>query len=155
MQFSREMTGLAVIHAASGNELGKVREWLLDEQGEVVIALLTEGGGWLPQRRVFPFRDILRIGHDAVMVANEGQHANGDPPDLDGVATRRVLGKRMISPEGNELGMVDDILFEEETGRVTGWRLSSGIIDDILQGRPLLQEPLQLIIGEDTMIIRE
>ncbi|HHX73508.1 MAG TPA: hypothetical protein GX699_01225 [Firmicutes bacterium] len=153
MKFSREMTGFAVIHLPSGREVGKVREWLLDEHCETVVALLVEGGGWLPQRRLIPFAEIAKIGTDAVLVDGTGLHLTGDPPLVGGRATCRALGKRMLSAGGEELGIVEDFLFEEETGRVTGWRLSSGLIDDLLQGRPVLEDPLQMIVGEDTLIV--
>lgn len=155
MRFSRELSGLAVIHHTSGRELGKVREWLLDEHGETVVALVVEGGGWLPQRRIYPYQDIVSVGKDVVLVNSEGLLAQGDPPQLESQATFRVLGKRMVSGNGNELGIVEDVLFEEETGHVTGWRLSAGLIDDLLQGRAVLEESLQLHIGEDALIIRD
>ncbi|HZK24672.1 MAG TPA: PRC-barrel domain-containing protein [Oscillospiraceae bacterium] len=155
MRFSRELSGLAVIHYTSGRELGKVKEWLLDEYGETVVALVIEGSGWLPQRRIYPYQDIFSIGNDVVLVSTEGLLAAGDPPQLESQATFRVLGKRMVSGDGNELGIVEDVLFEEESGHVTGWRLSAGLIDDLLQGRPVLEESLQLHIGEDALIIRD
>lgn len=153
MKFSREMIGFAVIHAPSGREVGKVREWLLDERCETVAGLLVEGGGWLPQRRVIPFAEIVKIGSDAVLVAGTGLYPTGDPPLVDGRLTCRALGKRMLSDGGDELGIVEDFLFEEETGRVAGWRLSSGLIDDLLQGRPVLEDPPQMIVGEDALIV--
>ena len=61
----------------------------------------------------------------------------------------------MLSADGTELGIVEDILFDEETGRVAGWRLSTGLIDDLLQGRPVLNEPLLLTMGEDALIISD
>lgn len=155
MRFSREMTGLPVIHAANGRELGKVREWLLDERGEKIVALLAEGGGWLPHRCVFLYRDLLKIGRDAIFVSREGLHAAGDPPELNGHATCRALGKRMLSGDGDELGVVEDVLFEEKTGQITGWRLSSGLIDDVLYGRPVIAPAPNLHIGEDVMILRD
>ncbi|HHU30192.1 MAG: PRC-barrel domain-containing protein [Bacillota bacterium] len=155
MKFSREITGIAVIDFLSGQELGKVKEWLLDKSGRFVIAFVADGGGWLPQSRLFSFGEIAGFGRDAIMVAGQGEQAAGDPPTLDGRETCRVLGKRMLSADGTELGIVEDILFDEETGRVAGWRLSTGLIDDLLQGRPVLNEPLLLTMGEDALIISD
>jgi uncharacterized protein YrrD len=135
--------------------LGKVREWLLDEHGTAAIAFVAEGSGWLPQRRMFFYRDILRLGPDAVLVNREGSHPVGEPPEANGKPTLNVLGRRVISDSGSELGVVEDVLLEEETGRVTGWRLSSGLIDDILEGRQVVEAPQLLSIGEDVVIIQE
>lgn len=153
MRFSREIIGVSVVHAASGRELGRVTEWLLDGDGEVIVAFVAEGGGWLPQKNIFAFRDILGMGNDAVIVAREGVPPQGEPPAVDGHPTNRVLGKRVLTASGDELGVVEDILFDEGTGKVTGWRLSSGLIDDILSGRPVMEQQPLLSIGEDALII--
>jgi uncharacterized protein YrrD len=153
VRFSREITGLPVIHAATGREVGKVSEWLLDEDGDAVSAFIAEGSGWLPQRRVFSFRDILELGRDAIFVRRDGSHAAGDPPEVEGHPTQRVLGKRVLSEKGDDLGVVEDVLFEEQTGRITGWRLSSGLIDDILHGRQVLESQARVNIGEDVVIL--
>jgi uncharacterized protein YrrD len=149
------MTELPVIHTASGRELGKVREWLLDEQGESVVAFVAEGSGWLPQRRIFAFHDILGIGPDAVLVGREGSYPAGDPPSWEGKPTTRVLGLRVLSQSGNELGVVEDILVDENTGRVTGWRLSSGLIDDILEGRQVVDALPLMSISDERLIIED
>lgn len=155
MRFSRDMTGLPVVHTASGRELGRVREWLLDGQGETVVAFVAEGGGWLPQRRLFAFRDILALGPDAVLVGREGSHPEGDPPLWEGEPTTRVLGLRVLSGSGSELGVVEDILIDEHTGRVSGWRLSTGLIDDILEGRQLVEPQPLVSISDERIIIQD
>lgn len=154
MRFSQETAGLPVIHAASGREVGKLKEWLLDEDGATVVAFITEGSGWLPHRRVFSYRDVLGMGPDAVLVSREGNHLEGDPPQIEGHPTRRFIGRRVLSDSGAELGLVEDILIEEETGRVAGWRLSSGLVDDILEGRQVMDPPAEMSFGEDVLIIR-
>jgi len=153
VKFSQETVGLPVVHLDSGRELGKVREWLVDEFGQVVLALVVEGGGWLPQKRIIPYHEIYSIGPDAIMVTHVGEYASGDPPALNGQATCRVIGMRLLAAHGEELGIVEDFLFEEASGRITGWRLTSGLIDDLLYGRIVLEEPLQLTMGEDALIV--
>lgn len=154
MRFSRELTGLPVIHAKTGRELGRVREWLLDRCGEKVAGFAAEGSGWLPGRKVFSFQDIASLGKDAVLVNRDGQPAT-EPPLLDGHATCRVLGKRVLDGRGSELGVVEDVLFDERTGHVSGWRLSSGLVEDILSGRPVVEAQALLTIGEDVVIVQD
>lgn len=153
VRFSSEITGLSVVHAANGRELGRVSEWLLDRDGEAIVAFVAEGGGWLPQKKIFAFRDILGLGNGAVIVAREGLAPHGEHPAVDGHPTNRVLGKRMLTKSGDELGVVEDILFDEGTGKIAGWRLSSGLIDDILSGRSVMEQQPLLSIGEDALII--
>ncbi|MDW7650701.1 MAG: PRC-barrel domain-containing protein [Bacillota bacterium] len=155
MRFSREITGMPVIHAATGREVGKVSEWFLDNDADTVIAFVAEGSGWLPQRRVFSFKDIIQIGKDAVFVSKEGSHVLGDPPEADGRPTQRVFGKRVLSGSGDDLGVVEDVLFAEDTGRITGWRLSAGLIDDILYGRQVVEPQVGIDFGEDVLILRD
>jgi uncharacterized protein YrrD len=154
MRFSRDVTGIPVIHAESGKELGRVREWLLDSKGESVLALVAESLGWLSQTRVFPFRQVVGIGDDAVLVTYD--EAN-PPPELDirEGDTHSVLGKRVLTTSGREVGVVEDVLFDEDSGMVTGWRLSSGLIEDLLSGRRVLESQIPLTMGEDVLIIHD
>lgn len=153
MRFSREILGTPVVHTKSGRELGKIREWLLDSRGEAFVGFVAEGSGWITQRRVFPYGDILRLGRDAVLVASDGHHPTGDPPLLDGDQTCRIVGKRVLSADGQELGVIEDVLFEESSGRIAGWRLSLGLIDDILYGREIHELPESVLIGDDVLIV--
>jgi uncharacterized protein YrrD len=154
LRFSRDMTGLPVIHTASGRELGRVREWLLDTAAQSVVAFTVEGSGWLPQRRIFSFTDVQGLGRDAVLVRREGAHPEGDPPLWAGKPTTRVLGLRVLSATGSELGVVDDILIDEDSGRVAGWRLSSGLIDDILEGRQVMESLPLASISDERLILK-
>ncbi|MBS4023194.1 MAG: PRC-barrel domain-containing protein [Dethiobacter sp.] len=154
MRFSRDVTGIPVIHAQSGKELGRVREWLLDGKGEYMLAFLVEGVGWLPQTKIIPFGQVVGLGDDAVIVHyDEAQLSQQDTVRREDTCS--VLGKRVLNSAGNEIGVVEDMLFDESSGRVAGWRLSSGLIEDLLSGRQVLELPTPLTMGEDVLIIRD
>ena len=148
MRFSRDISGIPIIDEATGRILGHVGEWLLDQHGEAVVAFTAESGGWLPQKKVISYINVVSLGDDAVLV--DGSLFEPDIKEITDACS--VLGKRVITAAGQELGLVDDILFDEDTGKVTGLRLTSGLIDDLLSGRPVLEK--QFTIGEGVLIVQ-
>jgi uncharacterized protein YrrD len=149
LRFSRDVTGIPVIDAASGRELGKVREWLLDEHGRTVLAFVAEGeGGWLARKKFFPFNQVVGLGDEVVVVESQGEAQK--PVDA-----RSILGKRVRSAAGHELGVVEDVLFDEETGSIRGFRLASGLIDDLLSGRRVMDIKARISMDEAVLVISE
>ncbi len=148
MRFSREITGIPVIEATSGRELGRVKEWLLDSRGRSIMALVAEGESWLARKKTYPYDQVVGLGDEAVIVEPEDK-------DTKTVDARSVLGKRLLNAAGIELGVVEDILFEEETGNIRGFRLSSGLIEDLLSGRRVMEINSQISLDEDVLVISE
>jgi uncharacterized protein YrrD len=54
MRFSRDVTGIPVIHAESGKELGRVREWLLDSKGDLYWHLWLKAWGGCHRQKLSP-----------------------------------------------------------------------------------------------------
>ncbi len=154
MRFSRDVTGIPVIQAGSGKELGRVSEWLLDKKGESITAFVAEGVGWLPQKKVFSFKQVAGMSDDAVLVIFDEKEAAADD-QISEEETRSVIGKRVLTESGEEVGVIEDLLFEEDTGRIAGWRLSSGLIEDLLSGRQVLEYEAPLIMDEEVLVIRD
>ena len=74
----------------------------------------TDGGDTLP------WSNIVGFGADAVTVSDADQigDASRQVDALSG-KDRALLGKRVLSTSGDELGKVDDVEFDPASGRVT------------------------------------
>lgn len=108
--------GRAVVDVTHARTLGTVSGFVVDP-GHARVAglrLRKPGGG----RSVLAWRDVWAIGPDAVM-ARAGAD-DGLPPDADlgGPAdqSQEMPGKRILTELGAELGSVEDVDFDPETG---------------------------------------
>lgn len=122
-----------------GHPAGRVGDLLFSSRGERVIGLLLQGGTWW-RRRLVPYEEVAAIGPAAVLLrrpvvlrTREGQrlrHLRRSPAVL--------VGLRVLSAGGHDLGVVDDVCFEPRDGVVAGYLVSQGVVADVAEGKVFL-----------------
>lgn len=111
----KRSAGRKVVSRSSAKELGAVRHLLVDAE-ERRIAAVVMGRG--KKAQLVEWAQLSGFGQDAVMVVDEG--ALRPPADdreraaADGKL--ELLGKRALSERGNELGEIEDVTFDADTG---------------------------------------
>ena len=116
MRFS-EAQGRKVVSTSSAETVGKVEQFVVDAPAAHVVGLTlkktTSSGDLLP------WSNIAAFGVDAVTVAGEAAIVVGDGR-LKELQDKRfqVLGKRVLSQAGVELGVVKDVDFDPDDGTV-------------------------------------
>lgn len=123
MRFSEAM-GHKVVDASRAATVGRVRSFLVDPSSRSVVALRlkkTDHGDLLR------WTDLTAFGVDAITVADSSALIEKDE-ELEPYAgkRRRLLKKRVLSTRGDELGVVRDVDFDPETGRLTTILLREG-----------------------------
>ena len=111
----RAAMGRKVVSRASAKGLGAVGHLLIDAQQRQITAVVIGRG---KKARLVEWTQLSGFGPDAVMVVDEGalrppaddRERNGVDGNLD------LLGKRALSERGNELGKIDDVTFDTDTG---------------------------------------
>jgi sporulation protein YlmC with PRC-barrel domain len=114
-----------VMSTESASTVAKVAGFIVDPTGPRVLALRlakTRGNG-----DTLHWEDLQGFGPDAVTVADEGAitAARGRAADLSGKQFE-LLGKRVLDDRGDEVGQVQDLEFDPETGTVTTVLTSHG-----------------------------
>jgi sporulation protein YlmC with PRC-barrel domain len=123
MLFS-DARGRKVVSSSTAATVGKVSRFVVDPATRAVVGVelkKTEHGDMLR------WSDITAFGADAVTVT--GPDKIGDGGDtvkaLSGKA-HRVLGKRLLTSTGDELGKVADVDFDPQSGVVVALLLDDG-----------------------------
>jgi sporulation protein YlmC with PRC-barrel domain len=116
MRFS-EARKHKVVSTATAETVGRVDELVVDPATRRVLALRlkkTASGDTLL------WSDLVAFGADAATVAGAEQITAATPAvqALEG-KDHHLLGKRLLTTGGDELGKVDDAEFDPETGVVT------------------------------------
>lgn len=152
----KELLGRKVIALSSGEEIKTVRDIVLDHQGNQVLALLVDTGNWFRPPLVVPFHQVSSLGHEAVMIDNHesvtaaGKHAN----IKEALATKiSLLGMSLLTTQGDLLGRISDVCFDEKTGQVEGYVATGGLFADISNGRTFIPVPKEIQIGYSTAIV--
>ncbi len=122
-----------------GRPAGRVGDLLFSGRGDHVIGLLLQGGAWW-RRRLVPYEEVAVIGTAAVLLRRPVVLSAGEGKRLRRLRRSpvAVIGRRVLSAEGHDLGVVDDVCFEVADGVVTGYLISRGVIADVARGKAFL-----------------
>ena len=127
---------------------------MLEDGEDGVVALLVSEGGLLGTSKVVPFAAV-RFGPYAVMIDTAASVIPATTTRECGrssTARAPSLGTRVVTEEGEELGRIGDLYFDETTGRITGYEVSGGKVGDLMRGTSYLPFDHIRTIGIDAVI---
>jgi uncharacterized protein YrrD len=149
------LNGKSVISLNDGEEIGKVIDLLIHETN--VSGLVIDKNGWLNHHLFVPLADIEKVGLDALMIKDVNKLPIYDKKQFPYHSlyngSRRIAGKTLMSIEGEKLGLVEDVYFDEILGNIVGYEVTDGFFSDIKEGKRVLETSSPLIIGEDVLLI--
>ena len=119
--------GRKVVSTSTADTVGKVNDFVVDPSSRSVLAVLckkTESG------EVLRWSDITAFGDDAVTVSGPEQIGEADEQVSELLGKdHQVLGKRVLSTHGADVGKVTDVEFDHESGAIENLVLGNETID--------------------------
>jgi uncharacterized protein YrrD len=111
----KRSAGRKVLSRSSAKQFGAVSHLLVDAQQRRIAAVVIGRG---KKAQLVDWAQLSGFGPDAVMVVNEGalRPPADDPERAAAEGKLELVGKRALSERGNELGEVDDVTFDAESG---------------------------------------
>lgn len=116
--------GRQVVGADAADTVGQVGGFVVDPVGRRVRAVQVKKSG---SGTTLPWWSISSFGDDAVIVC--GADAIGEPDEASVALTGKdhdLVGKRVLTSAGNELGTVGDVDFDPASGVITSLILDTG-----------------------------
>ncbi|GAA5512561.1 hypothetical protein Dcar01_01277 [Deinococcus carri] len=152
----KELLGENIVAIDTGERVDSVRDLVFDHQANQVLGLLVDEGGWFRAARVVPFEAVRAFGEDAIMVDSAASvTTTREDGRLAEVLDSKVslIGMTLLTTEGENLGKIADVFFDEHTGRVEGYEATGGVFSDLSSGRTYVPAPESVQIGEDAAIV--
>jgi sporulation protein YlmC with PRC-barrel domain len=116
---AKTLRGLPVIRVEDGSMVGRVQDYIIDPAGEKVEGLVVSEKSYLKGRsHPVPFSRIQSIGQDAVIVKGGEELEDEEHPGLEQSQSYSLLGKSIISNDGNYIAKVLDFVFSAATGEI-------------------------------------
>jgi uncharacterized protein YrrD len=151
-----EMIGKPVVSTDSGDKMGTITDALLDASAATVLGLVIRHG-LIPKDEVLPLADVQRVGRDAVLARTE-EHLMGSRDwrkgEVEVTRSSEVMGRRVVTAAGEQLGAVSDILIDEQTGHFGGLEVQSRSLGGLRSHRIVLPATAQPRIGPDVVVVR-
>jgi sporulation protein YlmC with PRC-barrel domain len=123
---ARSLTTRPVV-TLGGDAVAQVKDTVFDAAAGRIAGFTLSGRGLLSGslRHGLPWHAVHRLGHDAVMIrARRGPAGGSAAPAEAEVMRGRVLGAKLLTDAGTEVGTVLDVVVEGgDSGRVVGFRV--------------------------------
>lgn len=125
-----QLVGRAVIDMEAAERLGKIKEIIVQQDGERVAGFVVVHGetvvGTGGSRRLIAASALHAIGPDAVTVRGSG--AKERLAQLENLPRMSdVVGHKMITRSGRLLGVIDDMLIDGADGTIVGFVVGEGV----------------------------
>ncbi|USG64068.1 PRC-barrel domain-containing protein [Brevibacillus ruminantium] len=158
MRKALDVIGMPVVSLETGEEIGIIRDILVDSGKWQVLGVLLSEQGWFQSGTYIPFDRIHAVGESCLTVSgidavtSLNHLAASDPA---GILTGKLKlkGKAVISASGDQLGRLEDVYFSADWEKIVGYELSNGWLADVTEGRKRLSVPPSVIIGEENLIV--
>ncbi len=155
MRKAKLVVGQDVYALDDGSRVESVKDVLVDETEDRVVGLLIETGGLLTTSKVVPMGAIATFGPSAVMIRTRASVVPAaTDPGVSQMLTRggSLIGNRVVSEDGTQLGSVADLYFDEESAGITGYEVSGGTLGDLTGGSLYLPIEDVRVVGPDAVI---
>jgi uncharacterized protein YrrD len=68
-------------------------------------------------------------------------------------SNHKLLSKTVFTEDGQKVGSIGDLYFDEQTGRITGFEITGGLIGDIARGTSYLGADEVRLAGRDVVFV--
>ena len=150
-----DVIGRQIAVRDGGQIAGKIKDLVVDSTGRQVIGIVLSDGTF-SRSRVAPWKAIQAFGPDSVLIDSAGTVAKADEiPEIKAVldTKTKIKGLKLLTTAGKELGRITDFEFDETTGSVSGFELSSGLLSSAFDGNPFLPIPVSIELGKDVAFV--
>ncbi len=158
MRKGKTLIGKDVLSLADGAKLNTVKDVIIGQENDEIVALLVDEGGLLSSSQVVPVEAIQSFGKDAVVIANSRAVVPASRyPRVNEILNRKdsLMGKRVFTEMGEQKGSISDMYFDEGTGRILGFEVSGGLVNNVASGKSYLPVEDITRMGPDVVYIQE
>lgn len=151
-----EFIRLPVLSKDSGKKIAVTKDLVFSRHKFRVMALVTNEGSVFKEVKIIKYKNIKSVGKDAIIVSKENVIENAaDIPEIYQLLkeSKKIIGEDVITETGENIGVVQDIIIDEDNGKVLGFILSDGLIQDIMDGRNVLPYIYGITFGKDALMI--
>lgn len=121
--------GRSVVAADTATNIGEVKGFLVDPTATRIDSIHISGRG--RRASIVPWASIQSFGNDAVVVteAEAPERVEGDHDTQAVKGNITLQGTRVLTTAGFEAGTVDNVMFDTDSGQITGATTTEGRVD--------------------------
>lgn len=157
MKLSTELKNLPIVSIAEGEEVGMVKDFIIDPISKSIVAVVIEDTKWFEGAKVISFSLIHSIGDFAITTENVSSVVSlANMPELTELIKKKlkIVDAKVITRAGRLVGFVKEYSIDDRTGEIIGLELKA---DANIQSidRNIIPTECIVTIGKDIIIVNE
>jgi uncharacterized protein YrrD len=157
MKLSTELRNLPIVSIAEGEEVGAVKDCIIDPALKAIVAIVIEDPLWYEGAKIISFSLIHSIGDFAITTENASSVVSlTSMPELAELIKKQIhiVGAKIITRGGRLVGFVKEYSLDDRTGEILGLELSNDS-DIASPDRNIIPCSSVVTIGRDVIIVNE
>ncbi|AHF08879.1 MULTISPECIES: PRC-barrel domain-containing protein [Dehalobacter] len=153
---SKKILSLPIISLKEGQQIGLVRNIVIDPKAKAVAALMVDPKGFFKEQRIIPYNRVVSIGENVITVSTENQAEKAtNLPDILELLKEKtaIIGTKVITASGKTLGIIEEFYIDTENGMISSLDISGGKIEGLFKGKASLKADDILTIGSDVVVV--
>ncbi|HHV60042.1 MAG TPA: photosystem reaction center subunit H [Clostridiaceae bacterium] len=138
METYSKVIGLPVLSAEDGKKAGNVIDVFFCPDKKRVIAFIIDTGHVKNNKSAVLPGNVRSLGKDALIIDSRNSLIKEKDFKLFLSGIGRLIDLRVYSKQGEFMGTVKDIIFDHKTGNIEGFKVSYGLLNDIIEGRNVI-----------------
>ncbi len=152
MKRGYDIIGLPVICLEETCKNMEIKDILYDRIELKATSLLVKENGFFREQKVIKLQNIKTISPDGVVIQNKT--AIEESPCQNHIQSfQGLVGMDVVTHDGQSVGIVQDILFDINTGILSGLIFSEGLFHDLVEGRSILPLAEDIHLNTNTIMI--
>ncbi|CAN5497332.1 hypothetical protein BH11ARM2_BH11ARM2_30700 [soil metagenome] len=154
----KSFIGMPVVSLANGERMGTVHDVVYSaREGRVLYFTVPVAGGMFGSGKtlLLDAADIKSVGNDAITIENSDLLREQDR-NVKSVAEdsgESIVGKRLMTEDGDNLGAIDDVLVNPTTFRILAYQVSGGLWHDLMRGQTDVPVEMVTTVGKDVVVV--
>lgn len=123
MKTTKEIIGLSVFGIKDVNDIGSVKDLVINPDKGTVDFLLVEPKNIFIEKTVIKYEDVVGVGEDAVTVEDKDKVFDTlSVPELKTLLGKdtKVIGCKVMTDKGTFVGKIIELAINEHTGKIIG-----------------------------------
>lgn len=153
---SKKFLSLPIISLKEGQQIGYVRNLIIDPRIKAVAAFVVDPKGFFKEQRIIPFNRVVSIGENAITVSTESQVEKAtNLPDILNLLKEKaaLIGTKVMTVNGKTLGITEEFYIDSEKGNISHLDISGGKIEGLFSGKARLHADDILTMGSDVIVV--
>lgn len=137
-----------------GSLVGEVCDICISDDGKVK-SLIVKGKGFFHKLYSVPIDQVKAFGQHVIVLQDGKQLTKYKEAQNEySMCHHRPIAQQfMITGSGEEIGLLEDVYFQEEVGTIIGYELTDGFFSDMLEGKRVIHSAHPPKFGRDVIVV--